>query len=119
MHVDEGICHGCGRPSVAHELDGLCLRCLLRAGRTPEYAILTIIGRGASGTTYLAQQAPGGTVVVCKILNSRVTSLISPAALDAYRHRLATFSHPNAAGAMDVGRTAGEAFVVRPYVAGV
>jgi len=120
MPAEQTTCQRCGWPGRACELDGLCLSCLLGTGRAREYAILTTIGHGPSGTSYLAQQIPTGRIVVCKMMHNQANESQHSAELDAFHHRLTNFRHPNAAGALDVGRTNNRiTFIARPYVSGL
>jgi hypothetical protein len=50
-------CVRCGQPRTSGAAaEGLCPHCLLQAGLGHDYAFVNVLGQGAHGTVYLAEQ---------------------------------------------------------------
>jgi len=96
-----------------------CAFCLLRAGTGREYSLVSVLGQGAHGTVYLAEQQPSKRLVALKVLNGSDTAA-TVSRLQHHRRVLAALAHPNASNILDVGRSGDRsAYVATAYVRGL
>jgi hypothetical protein len=78
-------------------LGGLCPLCLLHADTTYDYTIVTVIGGGEHGITYLAEQWPTRRLVTVKVLNDPSNGEAALKGLERQRDALRKLAHPRAA----------------------
>jgi len=113
-------CSRCGRPLLM--VGGsvpVCAFCLLRAGTGRDYSLVSVLGQGAHGTVYLAEQQPSKRLVALKVLNGSDTAA-TVSRLQHHRRVLAALAHPNASNILDVGRSGDRsAYVATAYVRGL
>ncbi|MHC4483206.1 MAG: protein kinase domain-containing protein, partial [Planctomycetota bacterium] len=134
-------CPQCGTRLTPNAPEGLCPRCLMKAGleREPDvtgessgvieepgttigrYKLLELIGEGGMGLVYLAeQQEPVRRQVALKIIKPGMDSKQVIARFEAERQVLALLDHPNIARVFDAGTTeAGRPYFVMEYVKGM
>ena len=114
-----GICPRCRRPNTAGAAaEGLCPHCLLEAGLGHDYAFVNVLGQGANGTVYLAEQQPSGTLVALKVLAEDSTGEIL-ARLTRQAPILAALAHPNAARTLELAANSDPApFIATEYIRG-
>jgi len=135
------ICNDCGQPLP--EADAPCLACLFALGIEPQktgpeaetpasfeetegqrigrYQLLEIIGEGAFGTVWMAQQEePVRRRVALKILKAGMDTRQVVTRFEAERQALAMMDHTNIARVLDGGATpTGRPYFVMELVRGV
>jgi serine/threonine protein kinase len=137
----ENQCPHCGGDLPPDAPQGICPKCLMKAGlaRDPSvtldtspliegpgtkighYELLELIGEGGMGLVYLAEQKePVRRKVVLKIVKPGMDSKQVIARFEAERQALAVLDHPNIAHVFDAGATAGgRPYFVMEYVKGM
>ena len=139
----EKRCPDCGSPiSESGPADGLCPRCLMKAGqgptrtvggegrfdpptpeelaeRFPQLEVLELIGQGGMGAVYKARQPTLDRTVALKILAPRLVQDAAFAERFSREARtLAKLSHPHIVGIHDFGEVDGLYYFVMEYVDG-
>ena len=133
-------CPQCGSPLPADCRDGLCPRCLLRAGLPagtpapvddappdsaelaplfPHLEILGLLGRGGMGTVYKARQPGLDRLVALKILPRAAAA--DPAFAERFAREaraLARLDHPHIVAVYDSGESGGYFYFLMEYVEG-
>ncbi len=135
-------CGRCGGLLDHYAPEGLCPRCLLKAGlaaaaphggslpgdleqgcgrRIDRYELLEKIGEGGCGVVYLAEQAqPVRRHVALKVIKLGMDTKQVVARFEAERQALAMMDHPNIAKVLDAGSTeTGRPYFVMELVRGV
>ena len=113
-------CTRCGHDVLDRMPEDLCPFCLLTAGRSVDYTIVNILGRGAHGTIYLAEQQPTHRLVTVKVLRDVSATAATVERLRRNRHALDTWSHPNVARLIETGLTNDRRpYLIREYVRGL
>lgn len=86
--------------------------------RLGDYALMDLIGRGATGFVYKAR-TPGNQIVALKVLSNDL--LKKPEALARFRREMrvvAELNHPNVVTAYDCGQIGDDYFIAMEHVAG-
>ena len=137
-------CTVCGAPLSAAAAEGLCPRCLLRAGMVateatqpggevndeliysaklaelfPQLEILELIGRGGMGAVYKARQPALDRLVALKILPAGAAS--DPGFAERFNREaraLARLAHPNIVAVYDFGQVSGLHYFIMEFVDG-
>jgi serine/threonine protein kinase len=113
------VCSDCRQRHVLGMLEGLCPFCLFRAGRQSDYTLVNVLGRGDSGTIYLAERQLTHALVTVKVLNQPSEVDVAVERLRRQQQALALLAHPNAVEWVDVGLTTdGRPYVIRDYLRG-
>jgi len=88
--------------------------------RMGQYVLVELLGRGAMGRVYRADQLePVRRVVAVKLLSTELVDADVLARFEAERQALALMSHPNIAQVFDAGTTSrGQPYFVMEYVPG-
>jgi serine/threonine protein kinase len=95
----------------------LCAYCLLRTGRGREYALVTVLGEGAHGTVYLAEEQPTKRLVALKLLaGSDVEETVTR--LQQYQPVLAALEHSRGQRDPRHRRRPARPYVATAYVRG-
>jgi serine/threonine protein kinase len=142
------ICPGCGTPLEAGAPEGLCPRCLLKAGLGtatgnptqdasrdargapappetiakyfPQLEILELLGQGGMGTVYKARQPQLDRLVALKILPTELSRDAAFAERFTREARaLAKLNHPNIVAIYDFGKAGDFYFFIMEYVDGL
>ena len=124
--AEENCCPQCSTKLPADAPDGLCPKCLLKAGLVDDpditvdnssviegpgtkigrYELLELIGEGGMGLVYLAEQRePVKRKVALKIVKLGMDTKQVVARFEAERQTLALLEHPNIAHVFDAGTT--------------
>ena len=110
---------------------GLCPRCLLQlalggesdasGGFSHKYRLVSLLGEGETGTTYLAERVrPIPDLVAIRALKVKPSSRLGVTRLESWRRTLDVLAHPNVARVLDTGVTDdGKPYIVREYVPGL
>ena len=125
-------CAQCGvEVSAEHVPEGLCPRCLLQlalggesdpaSGLSQRYRLMSLLGEGKTGTTYLAERVRTvPDLVAIRILKMELSSHLSVTRLESWRRTLHALAHPNVAPVLDAGVIdGGQPYVVREFVQGL
>src|SRR5438876_7730135 len=141
------ICKECGAPLTAAAPEGLCPKCLLKAGlgstadkpdqktnqeRTaapppdqiarffPQLQILELLGQGGMGMVYKARQPQLDRFVALKILSPELSR--DPAFAERFAREakaLGRLNHPNIVGVYDFGQAGDFYYFIMDYVDGM
>lgn len=136
-------CKACGGPVSAAAVEGMCPRCLVRAGMGttagsqpvgsrdsfidsaklaqlfPQLEILELIGQGGMGAVYKARQPALDRLVALKVLPAQTAS--GPAFAERFNREaraLARLAHPNIVTVYDFGQVNGLHYFIMEFVDG-
>ncbi|PYJ02902.1 MAG: hypothetical protein DME25_14570 [Verrucomicrobia bacterium] len=141
------VCPECGTPMPANSPEGLCPKCLMKAGIGsataqpgqppgreppaplppeeiakffPQLQVLELLGQGGMGTVYKARQPQLDRFVALKILSPELSR--DPAFAERFAREakaLARLNHPNIVGVYDFGQAGEFYYFIMEYVDGM
>jgi serine/threonine-protein kinase len=90
----------------------------LRAAFAPRFQLLSVLGRGAMATVYLAHETPRDRYVALKVLAEPYHGTLEADRFRREARVLTTLRHPNILRAYDVGSQGPHVWYSMPFVAG-